>query len=235
MDFSSLSVVGSAKLLLTAVSPIQPFIAKTGCTHEFLNIQALSILQNDGCAKCAGFLRHYLGEINKGVYWADSGWKNVSHYFKPCGKGLWFFSSAPNECENQFELALKEATKYNFAKSAFHLGVAAHLVQDMCVPHHACSKIFSGHQNYENWVEQEYSKYAVNAQGIYNCHNIYKYAAHNALLAADYFHYVNEDATEEMYHVASKKLLALAQKTTAGLFLHYYMIITKKYGVSLIA
>jgi len=55
-----------------------------------------------------------------------------------------------------------------FRKACFCLGAAAHLVQDLCVPHHSRSIVYGGHQRYETWVEKHVEHYLVWSKGIYD-------------------------------------------------------------------
>ena len=136
--------VGGAKLVLTAISPLQRLFDPPGITHEFYNHQALTILQNDGFELDAQFLTTYITELNAGVYWADKGWRNVSHYFEPLsGKGLWQFATAIETFHSYYQQGINSMSRKNYPHAVFLLGAAAHLMQDLCVPHHTRSKLFS--------------------------------------------------------------------------------------------
>ena len=219
-----LPVIAGAKLLLVAASPLQSLVDKPGITHEFCNKQALSILRDDGHVPCAEFFERYITELNAGVYWADTGWKNVSHYFEPTsGKGLWQFPSAADEFERYAGKAALSVQNGNYPQAVFFLGAATHLVQDVCVPHHARGKLFCGHQEYENWVQQHHTNYAVAVQGIYN--EGLKggmWLLNNAVVAADLLDWVTADNREAFYHKATTILLPRAQRSTAGLFQQFF-------------
>ncbi|HWR43488.1 zinc dependent phospholipase C family protein [Sporomusa sp.] len=211
--------VAGAKLLLAAVSPLQGLFDCPSITHEFLNKQAVAILYNDGLEHCACFLQNFLAELNAGVYWADKGWKNVSHYYEPLtGKGLWQFATALDDFSVYFKAALTSARQCDWAKSVFFLGAAAHLMQDLCVPHHARAKLFSGHKEYEGWVKINYLAFAVENQGLYaDSKDPYGLLLSNALAAADYLEWVTEE-NHTRFHTVTTHLLPRAQRTTAGLF-----------------
>jgi|GEM_PF-390832 len=215
--------VGGAKLMLTAISPFQKLFDSPGTTHEFCNQQALTILHNDGFDLYAQFLTTYMTELNAGVYWADKGWRNVSHYFEPSsGKGLWQFATAIEIFHSYYQQSINSMHGKNYRQAVFFLGAAAHLVQDLCVPHHARGKIFSGHKEYESWVQQRYTNYAVEGNGIYSEDS--KLATQllgNASVAADLFDWVNPGRGTMNYHDATTILLPLAQRSTSGLFLKF--------------
>lgn len=207
-------------LVLAAMSPFQSILDKPGFTHEFCNQQALSILRKDGFSEYSDLLVPCLAELNLGVYWADKGWKNVHHYFEPCsGKGLWNFTHAIDNFEIYYRSAQKAVKQYNVKKAAFFLGAAAHLLQDLCVPHHARAKLFNGHKQYEGWVQERCGKYAASAQGIYQEElSPLSLIMNNAFIAADFFDWVRHEGDDTLYNKATEVLLPLAQRSTAGLF-----------------
>lgn len=210
-------------LVLIAMSPLQKIFDRPGLTHEFCNQQALSILRNDGFSNYADLLHPYMAELNLGVYWADKDWKNVHHYFEPCtGKGLWQFTNAVDNFNMYYELALRATKLHNFKKAVFFLGAASHLVQDLCVPHHAKAKLLSGHKAYEGWAQERYDKYAAQTQGFYNeGRPAASLLVSNAYMAADFFDWVKHDGDYTLYDKATSVLLPQAQRTTAGLFRHF--------------
>lgn len=220
----ALTVAGGVKLLLSTTGPLQNFFDPPSTTHEFCNRQALAILRRDGFSSCAGLVQRYLKEINAGVYWADEGWKNVGHFFQiGADKGLWRFPTAIDEFRCYYSQALYKARRGDAAKSAFYLGAAAHLLQDLCVPHHARVKLLAGHQQYESWAQSHCREYAVDGGGIYHEDRCTHGLLHqNAKVAADLIDWVGADAGVVSYHNATTILLPLAQRTTAGLFLQYF-------------
>ncbi|MBP2664652.1 MAG: zinc dependent phospholipase [Firmicutes bacterium] len=207
-------------LVLAAISPFQNIFDKPGLTHEFCNRQALSIMKNDGFSQFSDFIAHYLSELNAGVYWADKDWKNIHHYFEPCtNKGMWHFTNAIENFDMYYRLALQYATQNNLKKAVFSLGAAAHLLQDLCVPHHARAKLFNGHKQFEVWVQERCCKFAVTTKGIYHeglpPHSL---IINNAHVAADFFDWVRYAGDDTLYNKAADVLLPIAQRTTAGLF-----------------
>lgn len=221
---AALTIGGGVKVLLATTGPLQGFFDRPGITHEFCNSQALSILRRDGFSRCAGFVQRHLREINAGVYWADDGWKNVGHYLEAdSGKGLWRFPNAINDFRCYFHQALYQARRGDCYKAAFFLGAATHLLQDLCVPHHARVKLLSGHKQYEVWAQDQYRKYAVDAAGIYHeGQQTHAMLLKNAAVAADFLSWVQADSGELAYHKATAILLPRAQQTTAGLFQQFF-------------
>lgn len=227
-NYKKLSMLAGVKILLATVSPFQVLLDRPGITHEFCNKQALSIFSQDGFDVQAQFLNQYIDELNAGVYWADKGWKNISHYFVPgSGKGLWQFNNALKDFKFYYHSSLRLARHGDYRQSIFLLGAAAHLVQDLCVPHHASGKLFAGHQEYEAWAQRNCIKYAAGDQGIYfENKKVETLLINNATVAADLLSWVESETSPAYYHTATNLLLPMAQRSTAGLFLHYTNAIT---------
>lgn len=217
-------VARGVEVLLAVVSPFQGIIDRPGKTHGFCNKQAISILKNDGYELCAEFFNSFIDELNCGVYWADKGWKNVGHYFVPSTrKGLWHFNNAGEELDRYINLATFAAKRQDFGKSVFLLGAAAHLIQDLCVPHHARAKVFCGHQEFETWAEENCQNYAAANKGFYSENKVSQWLVNNSIVAADLFEQVNDSASIYDYHNAAAILLPRAQRSTAGLFHQFYV------------
>lgn len=210
-------------LLLTTVSPLQTVLDRPGVTHEFCNRQAIIILKNDGFASYADLLAKYRRELDLGVYWADKGWKNIHHYLDPLtGKGLWQFANAVVTFESYYRAALAAGWRRDPARAAFFLGAAAHLVQDLCVPHHARARLFDGHKQYETWVEERREHYSIANCGLYSEGlPAASLLLANARIAADFLDWTGPESSETERRQATEVLLALAQRTTAGLLWHF--------------
>lgn len=223
-ELASLSAVSSVRLLLSTTSPLQALLDKPGITHTFCNRQAINILARDGYSRCAEYLAGFSTELNAGVLWADKGWKNVNHYFQPDScMGLWKFSTAVDEFGQYYSQSVRYMRYQEMNKAIFFLGAAAHLVQDLCVPHHARGQVFNGHKQYEEWAEKNYAAYAVQTDGIYRDGLPTKaIMLTNANTSAELFSWVKNEGDEALYRKATDILLPLAQRTTAGLFLRFY-------------
>jgi phospholipase C len=208
----------AVKLFLAAGTPIQKLVSVKGDTHLFCIKQALQILKNDGAKQYARNISNYIDLLNNGVLWADKGWKNFSHYFDPVvcqGFGPW--PDARVEFDIFFNKALTHFKKGDKVKYYFYLGAALHLIQDLCVPHHAKGAAFSGHKEYEKWVLNNYNDYAVETGGIYRkFSNPGDWLLFNARFSRCYFPYVSDVSTDASYKLATSALLPLAQRSTAG-------------------
>lgn len=221
-----------AQILLFTASPLQRFIDKPAVTHAFCNDQALQILSRDAVLPDTDFFSAYLQEINRGGYWADSQWKNIDHYLEPdTRQGIWPFGNALDTFRLYFSYALKEARRRNRRKAAFFLGAAAHLVQDMCVPHHARGRMFNGHQEYEGWAMQYCRDYGVTSMGFYlKSSRIADFVMGNARVAAELLDAVDTDKGQIDYAGVTAIALPLAQRSTAGLFEHFHRVVLKPFS-----
>ena len=221
----------AVKFLLAAGTPIQRIVSGKGETHLFCNRQAVKILKKDGKIAYARLFNNYLEVINRGVLWADKGWKNFAHYFDPvAGQGLGPWPDARLECRYLFEKALKYWRRGNKKKSFFFLGAAAHLVQDLCVPHHARGIAFCGHQEYENWVKENCFDFSVDLAGQYNrASHPGEWVETNAKVARFYFPYVSDVSSLTSYRMATGVLLPLAQRSTAGFFAFFLDCVNAQY------
>lgn len=212
------------KNFLMSGTPIQNLFSGRGVTHLFCIKQGIIILKNDGMKKHALFLNSHIDNLNRGVVWADKGWKYFFHYLNPEDKnGYGPYPNAKFECEYFFDKARYYWSKYKRSKSMFFLGAAVHLVQDLCVPHHSANAAFCGHTEYEKWVQEHFSCYEVSSDGVYNCNaNSGSWVEHNANISRAYFPYVSLIRSRRSYDMATKILLPLAQRTTAG-FLSFFL------------
>jgi len=75
--------VSAAKLILAAAGPAQRLVQKPALTHLTCNHQAKLILLADGHKEFAEIVDKYSLYMDKGVFWADQGFKNMSHFFNP--------------------------------------------------------------------------------------------------------------------------------------------------------
>lgn len=212
-----------ARLMLSAVCPIQQLVDKPHRTHVFCNEQAMMLLARDGLTAEAALLARYRAQLNAGVLWADEGWKNVSHYFIPgTRKGLWEFNSAAGEFLRYTKLAFRQARRGDVSRTMFNLGAAAHLVQDLCVPHHATGQVFHGHQEYETWVQQHHRDFPARQEVDYTTpREISRWVTANAEVAADYLSLTDPATAAADFARATAVLLPLAQRSTAAFFRYF--------------
>jgi len=185
-------------------------------THGLLTRQAISILRADGHRQLAAWLRQHERPLIRGLYWADEGWKSVTHFYHPTsGVG---YLGWPNAVTVMHEYAQLAADWYNQgvqAAAAFYLGAAVHLVQDLCVPHHAGIRVGHGHYAFEAAGEQQAGRYLVRAGGLYAAWSPAQWLQANAAAAEPWLQ------APAGTHGGLGAMLERAQRTSAG-FLHAF-------------
>ncbi|NPV91838.1 MAG: phospholipase [Firmicutes bacterium] len=219
-ETAAASYRSAARALLATTSPIQELISTYGNTHSYCNRQAIEIMANDGWREESRIARQYEKEINEGSAWADQGWKNVGHYYNPAvGRGLSTWPSAVDEFSKYLKAAKQCIRDRKPGLAFFNLGAAAHLVQDLCVPHHSRNMILAGHMQYEKWVEKRAEDYLVDRGGVYEEGEtaFERWAVENAAASYDWFTAV-KTASNRGFHLVTSILLPQAQRSTAGFF-----------------
>jgi phospholipase C len=212
---------------------LQPIDASYCITHQYCNDQALVILKNNGFMQEAMLLGAYYKQLQNGVIWADLNWKNIHHFLHPhTRRGFWHFSNAACDYLQFFTLAIKCVRQGCVGDAIFYLGAAAHLVQDMCVPHHAKCQLFDGHKKYEEWVEKNLQKFSFSQDEEIDVSNPIGILVKNAATALDLYSYVNAEAGIQQYKMATAILLPLANQSTANLFCYFFARIKKITGAS---
>ncbi|MGV8145338.1 MAG: zinc dependent phospholipase C family protein [Alkaliphilus sp.] len=208
------NIISTTKSIMQAENP----------THSLCISQAITILQNDGFTKAATIFAHFLGQLDAGVVWADRGFESIQHYYDTVTEhGKWHLTSAAKLCEKYTDEAASCWKNRKHSQAMIFLGAAAHLVQDMCVPHHACCVALQGHHYYEKWAQRNRNEFKVEHEGIYKD---FKFAVEwirfNALFSRDFFPLVNSGSSENDLVTATNVLLPRAQRTTSGFLLHFY-------------
>jgi len=228
IDLYTPSVSISAVRRSIAPIPIQSIVGAS-VTHSFCNEQARIILQADGHVKAAGFFQRFTGSINAGARWADRGWRSFAHHYDPTtGTGLKRWPNALEKCEEYFKKALRLWYSGKPKKAMFMLGAAAHLVQDMCVPHHASCKVFEGHQQFEKWAKKRRRLYAVKNGGLYDLgRSAGDWIIENARFSQKYLNHLKPPVLEWDYHAAAQALLPRAQRSTSGLLYLFYLQVNR--------
>jgi len=190
-------------------------------THVFCNQQGRIILRNDGHERKARLVNQFSNELDKGVIWADKGWRSMTHHYDPeTGRGIWLWADAAQKCAAYFKKAFSLWQHGKHAGAMFLVGAAAHLVQDACVPHHASCRMGNGHLAYENWVEKNKHQYKVQAGGLYDQGDTppQEWIITNARLAGKHYSRIQVPGNNDHYHQVTSVLLPLAQRSTAGFF-----------------
>jgi len=154
----------------------------TRATHQFIFEQARTILLNDGYVSYVEFLDSiepssdltYLQIMIKGSDENDGLIAAREHYMDPTDHhplsymGIPAGKNAGQLCQERFDEAVLRWQSSDYYNAIYNLGWAAHLVQDVCVPHHAYPTWQQGHDTYELWVLDNMALFAVNNGGLYS-------------------------------------------------------------------
>lgn len=192
-------------------------------THVFINRQALKILAADNWQAEADFLQANFLALQAGTCWADGGRGFTTHYFDPYTTGgLWKWASGAWACSRFFNRALESWRWGKRWRAMFFLGAASHLVQDASEPHHARCRARDGHSEYEKWVQAHKEEFVVTKGGLYRSHgHPVDWMRFNARTAYDYFWLVQRGRSTAQYRAATRELLPLAQRSTAGFWIYF--------------
>ncbi|GAB6175027.1 hypothetical protein JCM15765_45050 [Paradesulfitobacterium aromaticivorans] len=216
------------KIILTPIGPLQYLLNSPGVTHVRCLEQSLKVLRADGKENIADLFFAYRPWISKGLFWADRGWKNVCHYYQnPDKPGVLRWPGAAAECQYYFNKAL-HALEKDVTKGMFYFGAALHLVQDMCVPHHAVGSVFDGHQEFEKWVENNWHQFSCTPSGKYlPFTHPSQWIDYNANTSASYYSQVSlfHKCSESSYEQAARDLLPLTIQTSAGFLVFFKQIL----------
>lgn len=213
--------------VMVAANPLKKMAFKTPCmVHRFINIQAVQILENEGHHDAAGFYKEFIKPLNEGATWADQDFKSINHFYhNKMQKGLYGFSDALSEAKKYREKSLFYLSRNNTHKSVFYLGAICHLSQDMTVPQHVNNKLLDSHKSYETWIKNrifEEIDYSV-SDGVNRFSEFDDYIRENAKSAnRTVEEFSREEDRDRLYYELSTRLLAEAQRTTAGLLLDFY-------------
>lgn len=207
------------KLLLAIAIPFQGLVDQPSPTHGFINQQALAILKADGRRAAADWLGWYLAQFNAGCNWTDTGWRNIGHMYDPeVGRGLRGWPHALQMVREYWDLAARFHHQLEMDQAAFYLGAAAHLVQDLCVPHHAAARVFAGHQRFEEYARRYRHRFATHQGGLYDqARTPEGWVLRNAdYTRTQYADCLTSHLEKVIIHQAVADLLPRAQRTTAG-------------------
>ena len=206
----------ASRALLVAATPLQGVIAPNRNTHCFINRQARIILAADGHEDLARLVRPLADDMDRGSYWADAGWKSMTHmYNPPRGGGVGAAPAAPVVCYLYSPPAGRGGRHGAARRTAFFLGAAAHVVQDLCVPHHACNRLLSGHSAFEALAEGTCQQHRAEEAGLYDLSDTPGGWVHRNAESAQPFMEPAAGGPVQMLEAISE-LLPRAQRTTAG-------------------
>lgn len=216
-----------ATLAMKAANPFKKFAFKTSCLmHRYINIKSVHILENEGYFEAADFYRDHIRPLNEGATWIDQDFKSINHFYHHLEhKGLFGFSDALTEATAYRDKMMHYAKRDNLTRALFYTGVVCHLIQDMTVPQHINNRLLDSHHDYEVWIlghSWDTMDFTV-THGIIRYPRFEMYIAENARQANQ----VYEEARsipdrDEAFEFMARKLIALAQQTSAGLLLDFY-------------
>jgi len=214
------------------VQPVKGYKSGSGGTHQFIFEQARTILRNDGYVSYAEFLDSvepfsgltYLQIMIKGSDENDGLIAAREHYMDPMDhKGLLFISyqkSAGTLSQERFNEAVSHWQSGQYYDAIYDLGWAAHLVQDVCVPHHAWTTFLDWHSEYEDWVKNNHALYAVSSGGMYSFPSFtdlqYYTPKHYSWVDASAYDWVDYNAHESIKHFLSVNSYAGTNVTDAA-------------------
>ena len=210
-----------------AATTCRPTLGATlgfAATHIFINRQAAIILQKDGWKAQGDFINRSLAYLNAGVCRADGGLGCISHYYNPStGRGLWGGVSAAVACGRFFNLAVRYWRRGDAGRALYLIGLASHLVQDVCVPQHVHGLVGGGHGSFELWVQRERERFPVLSGGLYrgNVSSPEEWVIFNSKRAYDCLSLVCKPDNFAEYERATTELLGLAQRSTAGFWIYF--------------
>ncbi|WP_196598937.1 zinc dependent phospholipase C family protein [Pectinatus frisingensis] len=194
-------------------------------THKFCNKKALELLKNPFIKKTVSLhtLQENFSAVQNGVVWADLNFKNTCHFFNPAtNHGLWFLPSARSIFFSYLNKAEQASKRHNFPRAFFYLGAAAHLLQDMTVPHHVCIHLFHGHKKFERWVRAHLSEFTVLTDNTLPiCQNPMELFIENAKFTVAFMPSINGSVSEDIYFHCAQILLSRAQTSSAAFYLWF--------------
>lgn len=215
------------KGLMFTVNPVKKVIIKTECeVHKFINQQAVEILKNDKCSGAYEIMSLYIADLNKGAVWADQDFKSSNHFYNPDrDKGMYGCTNALKLCTAYYTKALNYYYKGDKNKAMFYLGACCHLIQDVTVPQHVNVKLLNNHRRYEKFVIKSYRQYEdfkTSSGGIY-LNSLKRFVLLNSRCALKAYNInIDEADINKRFYKITLIVLALAQKTTAGVMHKFY-------------
>lgn len=205
--------------LLTLTAPFQHLFDQISPTHAFINRQSVAVLIADGRPQEASWLTRHLHPFNRGCDWADTDWKNLGHMYDPeTGRGFRGWPSATDLVEEYWDLAIRRFKTWRTTEAFFYLGAAAHLVQDMCVPHHTAATLFDGHKQFETYARVRRQWFVAHGCGFYDTNATpHDWVVRNAVYTRTYYtDCLDSRLCPGRMHQAISDLLPRAQRATAG-------------------
>ena len=233
MNFIEETYGSFLRLSFAVLNPFKKAVIKTQCqVHKYINVQALTILDNDGKKEVSNFFRNYLILLNDGAVWADQDFKSSQHFYNPyTKKGMYGRKNASDLGIGYYRKALNLWSLGKYDKAFFYFGAALHIVQDMTIPQHANVRLLDNHRQYETFVKRTYRYVhdfkAEKGTVIFdNMDDFVRFNARTAMKIYKKFKTIEED--EQRYYRITKCILPLAERTTAGCMVMFYDQIMNK-------
>ncbi len=233
MNFIEETYGSFLRLSFAVLNPFKKIVIRTQCNvHKHINVQAITILQNDGYSEEANFYRNFIEPLNEGAVWADQDFKSSQHFYNPySNKGMYGRKNASDLGVGYYTKSLELWKIGEYEKSLFYFGAALHIIQDMTIPQHANVRLLDNHRQYETFVKRTY-KYihefrTQKGTVLFDEYvEFIKFNARTAMKVYKRFKRIEED--EQRYYHITKCILPLAARTTAGCMTMFYDEVNKK-------
>lgn len=211
---------------MSAVDSIKGFFAPSaegpgGAVHRRINKRAVWRLRQQGYIAEADWFSARLGDLAGGSAWADGRLRNLRHFYHPSqSRGLFHLPDAEDLAERYLSCTRGEP---DAARSAFYLGAALHLVQDLTIPQHAGLKLLDGHHAYETFVRYAYlGNVPAPAREELKAHSLSDAIRDNAWQAFMVGRSFARRPQADRFQAYYSRLLPLAEKSTAECMLWFY-------------
>ncbi|SMP43530.1 hypothetical protein [Anoxynatronum buryatiense] len=187
--------------------------------HRCCSEYAPALLAGSGHRYLAELLPSFMSFIHQGSQWTDQGLRNLSHFYHPLQhSGLPGVHHAADELTNNLNI-MDEAFKERHAQRYFfHLGIVLHLIQDLCVPHHAIGCLLQGHHHYESWASNHFQAFIPRRLIAVKGRHPLEILESNALRALSHEMLLHQP-TEEQMKRSTAELLPRAFHSTAAVLL----------------
>lgn len=206
-------------------SPMKKIITTPDCkVHIFINTEALDILDKNNYNQISTFFREYIEDINEGAIWADQDFKSSNHLYNPyTQKGLYGRKNAMEVAKKYYEKATR-LYKASPNKALFYLGATLHIIQDMCVPHHASVKLLNKHRRLEHYIRRNYIRLHCKDSKLepHILNHISQYINYNGKESLNIYEDSLKLHKEGISLRITTNILPLAMTTTAGCLIKYY-------------
>jgi hypothetical protein len=135
---------------------------------------------------------------------------------------------APALADQRFEQAVEHWRNGETAEAAYKLGLALHLVQDLCIPHHARLERYNGHAEFEGWLDEHRAEFTVPRGGFYDYQSAGEAVKENAEFSYPYYDQVKGEVPEQNYREVADEVVPQAIRSTAGMLNLFYKTVTSE-------